>query len=372
MRFPFLVFLAFLTFSFSAHAEKTVISQDVRTQEWTSNYYVLKDVSKVDEYLRWIQISRVLESGRNPVLPISAFLATIFAEHPQKIAGWVQGQKFTGAAKLAVERALWLVGQTDLIGYVFHESPDFAQTRATPLQELRPKTQDDLDLMWAAFAASGDPLYVKRVITTADDDTPLTGVELADHATHAAAIWTLGVNMMQHEQVNRIVLATLPHCSSGLQKKLNQILAKNKKYVEKGSFPYRDGDFSAEVLVAQHRAEGEEGEASANLSSVKADQKLEIVIYFAGMDLADDLNANVVAEVSVTDPDGRLWDGFRAQELTLLAGKAATRFKVYTAKPLPLSFSRSDEYGAYTIKVTLRDNVGRKKVVPIKKIVLGK
>ena len=164
-------------------AQQSPSPQDAQYERWGAYYYFHKDTDRMTDYLQWLQNSQILEKNEKAAAPLAAFLSVVFADNPQHVQDWVKSTQFTGKTKEWVEFALWQSGHGKLIAEIFKDAPDFAKSDPIPLKNFPLKNPAHLSMMWSAFLASGDIVYVKKIIDTLDDDQSLTGEEALDKVT---------------------------------------------------------------------------------------------------------------------------------------------------------------------------------------------
>jgi len=335
--------------------------------QWMTYYYVYKDAAKMPDFLQWMQNSQILEENESAEAPLAAFLSVIFAENPQRIASSAHDVEYTGRAREAVEYAPWLSGNGETIARFFGKTPSYAESSPEPLSALIPNNPGDLDLMWAAFFASGNILYLGKIVDVLDDGVPLTGNKTRDLATRAAAKWSLGSNMLQHERVNRFVLEQMDARSGAAKTELQKIVAQNDK--GKHPFPARDGEFSAMLIVSDEKSLQEydkpssEGMQFQTVANAKRGDMLAIKVVFAGMQLTDDLMADVTYDLKMVTPDGGLYDATDLTGMEALKGKVPMRFSIFDNRSfIKVRFEPQDPSGTYRIVAAINDNVGRKRI----------
>ena len=101
------------------------------------------------------------------------------------------------------------------------------------------------------------------------------------------------------------------------------------------------------------------------VSKAKRGDVLAIKIVFAGMDLTEDLNADVTYDLKILRPDGKIYDRTDLKNMEVLKTKLPTRFRVFDNRSfLKLRFEPQDKLGKYKIIAALHDNVG-KKTIPL-------
>ncbi len=370
-----LVILCFLSMQPALAAQQAPSPQEVQFGEWMSYYYLQKDTSKVSGFLKFLQDGRMLEKHDGAAQPTAAFLAVIFSDNPAQVQAWVKNTGFTGKTKEATEYALWLSGNGKMIADVFKDTPEYAKSTPVGLSNLTLKQPGDLDMMWGAFSASGSELYVKKIIDVLDDSKPLTGDKTADMMTRGSAEWSLGSNMMQHELVNRAIRKEINARSGVVKKKLEEIVARNEKNAK--PFPNKDGDFSAMMVLTDEKALSEyakpsnEGLHFKEMTTAKHGDSVVIKIVFAGMELTNDLRADVTFDLKTLGPDGKIYDNTDLRNVEALKMKVPMRFRIFDNSTVEgIRFDPQDKLGKYKIIAEIRDNVGKKKLLLTKEIEL--
>ena len=340
--------------------------------ESNSYYYLYRDNSKVDGFLQWLQDSKKLDqSHRVQNYPVG-FLAVVFAENPNQLQGWILNHTFTGNIKETIEKALWLSGNSKMITALFGEIPGYTRSTAPSLLSLKLTRAEDLDMMWGAFSASGNVAYVNKVIDVLDDKFPLTGDESMDKLTRDAAAWSLGSNMRQHELVDRLIHKELTVRSDLVKKKLQTIV---ERYGKRNPFPNQDGEFSAILIITNNKNLEEHTKPSTDvikvkeISEIKAGDDLAIKIAFTGMQLTDDLKADVTFDLQIISPNGKIIEGADFKNLEALKTRVPSRFRIFDNKNfIMIGFDSMDELGTYKILANVYDNIGNKKILLMKEI----
>ncbi len=341
---------------------------DIANIQWMNYYYFHKDASKVPQFLQFVD--RTITKHANAAEPTAAFLSVIFDAHQDKVAGWMKDAKFSPKAKEVVASALWLSGNKPaLIGA---ESP---KGTAPKLAAKDVKTVTDLDVMWAAFFATGNDLYIKKIIGVLDEKKSLTGNQETDATTRNAAAWSLSSNAMQHELVNR-TLARETNARTGQVKSTLEKIAEDIR-TKVTPFPNKDGSFSATLIptsvenVKAFETPGAENMQITEKTQVKPGDPVALIIVFSGMELDKDLNADVTYDMNVLGPDGKPYDNFAEKNLEALKTRLPSRFRVFHNGYYPVvKFADKDTPGKYTVKVSVRDNVSKKVLTWSKEIEL--
>jgi hypothetical protein len=184
--------------------------------DWMTYYYQNKDTSKVPDFLKWLQERHLVESKKTAAGPIAAFLSVVFSENPDKVSDWVDSTNFTGNTKQTITLALWLSGDTSKLSKFANPLPPYARKPSPKLSEIPADTTAVLDMMWGAFSASGDPVYVKKVIDSLDASNTII---------RGGAEWSLTSNAKMHEKVRTIIKEEINTRSDPIKSKLEQIIA---------------------------------------------------------------------------------------------------------------------------------------------------
>lgn len=350
-------------------------AQDAKYANWMTFYYLNKDPSGVVDYLAWLQYSKLLEHYATLAPSVSGFLSVVFADNPSQVKEWVSSVSFTGKSRQIVQHALWLSGNSKLIKEVFKETPDFTKTPPTGLLLTEPKIPTDLDMYWSAFSASGDVAYIRKVIDTLKEFEKPTLDREEGLNLRAAAAWSLGANMAQHELAVREVAEEIKTRPESIKIVLNDVMEKFRRTIV--PFAKQDGDFSAALLVTdpdgleQYRKQTSKAGYVPTLSSVQRGRTVVIKIVFTGMTLTDGLLADVKFDLRVLTPEGVVYGNAHQEGLPALEGKVPSRYRIYTtASSLTLEFEPQDKAGVYKIQAEIRDNVGQKRVMLEKELKL--
>ncbi len=375
----FATLLLFLTISMQPAFANTPApsSQDALFSEWMSYYYLRKDNSKTEDFIKWLQDSQILENKETALKPFAAFLSEVFKENPSQVLAWVSSAKPTGKTKEALEFGLWLSGNSGIIYELFKETPDFAKTSVIPLSNLSPRNPADLDMMWGAFCATGDDQFVRKIINVLDDSTPLAGNSTIDTLTRRAAEWSLGSNMLQHELVNRIVRKEATARSGETKQKLLKIISSTDDEITRNSFPNHVGEFSALLVVTPEKALKEFDKPSTEVMLIKEASKAKrgdivaVKLVFTGMALSNDLSADVTFDTKILDPNGNIYGGSDQKGMAALRGKVPMRFRIFdNGSFIKIRFEPKDILGKYKVISVIHDNVGKKQITLIKEIEL--
>ncbi len=187
--------------------------------EWMMSYYHNPQPNFVSAALETLEMEKVLSKKPNTQAPFAGFLSIIFRKSPQQAQVWLkQSDSYAGELKRTIWLGLWL-SDTDFSKRYLSEklkgatgtNLEYLQilTKNNPfnLREIKPNDPGQLDMLWGAFSASGDPLYVKRIISV----LPLLDQhnDPIQFAMAASAKWSLKSNAALHPLVLQTCKETL-------------------------------------------------------------------------------------------------------------------------------------------------------------------
>jgi len=206
-----------------------------------AHFYAAPDLDRVPALLREAEAKGLL-ARPDAIAPIAGFLAGLFIAHPGRIDGWLT-EPYAAGVEPALATALMLAGERGrAAAYAALRSwPGDVQARLlAPRPDLRVATilsPADLDALWGAGFATGDPAYPARILDhvaealdggaavgdlllasdVAFTRTPegqaamqalrgrLDEAGLRRAVMGAAALWGLASNAHQHEFVRALV-----------------------------------------------------------------------------------------------------------------------------------------------------------------------
>lgn len=142
------------------------------------------------------------------------FLATVFAQNPDRIQAWMQNfRELPDRQQRLLAAALWQSGDARGQAAVRRLAPsspvaqDVTQllnARYVPVAQRPVLTASSLNLQWGAFLASGDKQYVVNILQAAGNNDPVL-----DRAVAAV----IAENAVSHPQVRDICRVQLPQLS---------------------------------------------------------------------------------------------------------------------------------------------------------------
>ena len=203
--------------------------------EWMMEYYHNPQPNLVSSALKTLEEDGVLSANPGAQAPFAGFLSILFQNNPQQTEGWLkQSDAYAGELKRTIWMGLWL-SDTDIGKKCLSEKLKGAHgtdleylkilTKNAPfnLREMNPNDPGQLDMLWGAFTASGDPQYVQRIISV----LPL--LDQRDDAMKftiaASAKWSLKSNSLKHPLVLQTCKSELVNASQALATHLTEIIA---------------------------------------------------------------------------------------------------------------------------------------------------
>lgn len=215
-----------------------------------------KEIASADDLGRWMTyyylhpqpdllVPAVLYADRNNLLtgdyvaPFQAFLSRVFAQNPDKIGGWFNAlAPMKENNRTLLLTSIWWSNTAQgkqILQQLCKSLPEKPQAEFKKQIDSDPPLINEmpmdntalLDMLWAAYCASGDDKYVKRLLTSlpwADGDQKnLNKLMLA-----SAAKWSLTSNCEQHPKVMEIC-EQVASSDPALKKYIDPVLADARK-----------------------------------------------------------------------------------------------------------------------------------------------
>lgn len=143
--------------------------------------------------------------------------------------------------------------------------------------------------------------------------------------------------------------------------------------VEQGgmkSFSARDGMFSAVLLILDDKAMKEFEKPSTQglhltaMKTAKRGENVNLVIGFMGIELNNNLEADVTFDFKMIGPDGKQV-GDDSKDIPAIKDKIDNPLMVFhSLSEVRFIFDETDKNGVYKVAAVVRDNVG-KKTIPL-------
>ncbi len=191
--------------------QKAVDRKAMEISNFMTHYYLKPQPELVGKAMRnFCELSPELK--QNASSPFSAFLSVIFSKNPDKVPGWIKETAFKDQLdRGVVSYALWTANNEVCRQQIKVVAQGMASPRKEVILALLDKKPDnlktlpivsaaDLDKLWAAFVASGDRIYVERIMSVLPEANG-KGMRIL---IAAAAQWSLSANVKQHALVKQI------------------------------------------------------------------------------------------------------------------------------------------------------------------------
>lgn len=206
-----------------------------QVEQWMSFYYQHPQPDRVPEAIAALSAAGYFKNEQT-IEPIICFLSLIFRANPDRLATWLPAlQALPDDEQAAGIYALWysntsaahhylaqLAAGVDpatqgLITALQHESPP-------EIEQIPLSGPSVLDLLWAAFMATGAEKYVRCILAAlaeaeaTDPDRRLLG---------ETAQWSLQTNVRKHPKVRAICLDQIPTQPAPIARILQRICDQN-------------------------------------------------------------------------------------------------------------------------------------------------
>jgi hypothetical protein len=223
------VLLAFASLAFAG-------SNAADLGNWITYYYMHPQPDDIPARVREMAALGAFRKQSDDA-PMVAFLAEVFRQNPNRIAGWFESlQNTSGDVRSAIILAAWesktKEGTSVLNALGAQKEQDFAlQIRKQKPIDLAKDQIDSpafLDMLWATFFASGNAWPVVRIIGVLSWKEPAEGVANRTGVILiiGAARWSLSSNAFQHRRVYEICQYTKPKLNPAGRQALSEILQK--------------------------------------------------------------------------------------------------------------------------------------------------
>lgn len=351
---------------------------DMKWSHWMMEYHARKDVEGVPGFLAYLDQGTIWQEDSAHDATITprpgytscryamtmGFLAPIFAQNPDRVAGWLT-DTLSKDTQYAAALALVAVGLEDRAPASYAALIEEARADA-PALDVPALRACDLDMYWGATFTSGDAQHVNRIMDVLDPASPRTGNDMYDMVMRGSAKWSLGSNM-RYAVVERAVAQRREGATGDLRTALDEIWAAYEKNKAAARLPVHDGDFSALLAIVDAeeikealRAPSHKGLEIKSVHKARRGDVVTAHLVTSGMDLDKDFGADVTYNVRLLYPDGRVYGEFKNIVATK-GGPVAQRFSAWSARGhMDIEFEPDDPLGTYTAEVEVRDNVSGK------------
>ena len=247
-------FLLILLLFPSVGKSDTSFSSREELSQWLTFYYLKPEPERLPSAVRYMSKSGLLDN-RYAFSPLFGFLASVFAENPDRAVAWAQElQSLKSTHYVVVVLGLWYANlpQSRQVVYQILDSDEALQESLAALKQGEPISIGEiplqqgawvLDALWGEFFATGQSQPVSRIAEA------LSWMEVEGDSNRLAigfaADWSLRSNAVQHDRVFDIIFelsATHPD-DTNLLEAVNDAKARRAERAEKGA--YKDASYYA-------------------------------------------------------------------------------------------------------------------------------
>ena len=194
-----------------AEAPISSIQSESEFKQWFAYYYVEKNHHNFYDAMIYMQENKYFIEYPGIT---STFISIVFRDNPEEIDKWLTDfEDLNPKSWNIILASLWMSGEENAANRIrmhIKKADPEKQKHFDSLATSGAKTLDftaypikepkHLNILWSAFSATGDPAYVRRVISLitnygGEDDISMSS-KIAE-----AALMTLANNTMQHELV---------------------------------------------------------------------------------------------------------------------------------------------------------------------------
>ena len=365
--------------------------------DWIISYY---QNPQPDHFVA--EVRKMSERGTLSAPPTVAFLSRVLAKNPAKIAVWMAAlADLSDSHKELLHKAIWLSGSD--AGKTYLKEQGLANLLKTPAPDML-KTEIDspsaIDMLWGCFFATGDEAPIRRIVSALNYakyagamDRYETSQKTADDREQAyndaifcAAVSSLSTFWQQHPRIKEICDGLLKgnELNPTETQWLKQMLANLNAKTDAKNIP-SPGDSAEEPtkgvdmewtkvdqgframlffsdkpqqFVDDWNKPGEIADLSASTShSVSRGTPCVTFIVFAGCGADKQGMADVVADISMLTPDGKVIGEQKAVEICQKRPAPADNRQQLGAGTLGMILQADDPLGTYEIHAKVTDRV---------------
>lgn len=192
----------------------TDVSTMDEVNQWVTYYYIYPQPEFTTRAIFLLEKNGLLDDRESRAFSV-AFIARMFAQHPEKLQKWVQDLKsLEQSHKSFVWTALWLANTSESMreARVLKEQlssldqsiVECSVRKQVAVEDMKVKSANILEMLWGSFMATGDERYVNRIIEVLPISQP-TASDLRNNAMQViialTARWGLISNAIQHKRV---------------------------------------------------------------------------------------------------------------------------------------------------------------------------
>lgn len=193
---------------------------------WMENYYLNPEADRVVPAIYALSRAGHFEQEGQTAEAIG-FLSVVFAQNPEKAAGWMhQFRDLPAAHQRLVAAALWYSGLPEGVDHVRHLARDtnvgvraavesLMTWQQPAVSETPVQSVSSLNLQWGAFLASGNPQHIVSVLSALGTDEKALGTQVR---------LALAEKALAHPRVYEICQSEIARQPEGVREQLRTAL----------------------------------------------------------------------------------------------------------------------------------------------------
>jgi len=215
----------------------TIGGPQISANQLMSRYYLNPQPERIGHFLEDVSALGLFEK-EGSIPPLVSFLTQVFRQNPERLNQWLNRvQSLPESHRHLVYQSLWksdtAKSKEMLREYSPQHEPDkdklreFATKVPVDLLTEAIESPSDLDELWAAFSATGNPHFVKRILSVFSWDNEASKSNHARTIILGAAKWSLSGQLKQHKVLRQICLDAMSEVDVNTRALLQEILSSN-------------------------------------------------------------------------------------------------------------------------------------------------
>lgn len=230
--------------------------------QWLMRYYQDPKPDEVAAHLAdWQKQGILAKADSQPAL--LGFLSRVMKENPDKVVGWLEtAESFPTGDRLVVLTAAWYGDTPQAQGYFkSKELGAFAGKTPPDTAALNVDSPSILDFYWGAYAATGDPLALRRIISALEfskdagaldkykssQQTEADKLAAYHDSIYQAAMWSLTSNCRQDAKAFAICKELLAPGKLSSAERTFLAVALSKANPDQVKVEVKDGKMKVEI-----------------------------------------------------------------------------------------------------------------------------
>ncbi|WP_323796352.1 hypothetical protein [Nisaea sp.] len=330
-------------------------------------YYTVPKQPSISALLANIEDSQILETDwENAQYPVVGFLSQVLAAKPELLA-----KEISSRYSPRLKKVILLALMTEFLD--IYAPPAYQRIinkmplgkRPPPITAMAVKHPKQLDMLWGALFATGDPKFFGAIFKVYEAPNGPTGNSKLNAALKRVIEWATWSNMQQHTMVERLIRERMASAAPNVAKRLQTIVSRFETSLESLNLGTRDGFFSASValtdasIIDELKKPSSSGIRVVRKSRFSRRESIFVHIAFNGMEVSEDYKANVTFSAILRQPDGH--EQTLYENRTAIIGPAPARYSILSARDLnQFRLPEDAPTGDYLLRVSLSDNLSGK------------